>query len=93
MPPRMRCAKIWSDISTDKLSVRDGESLLYSTLKFVQRHWLALCAASLVGVGLRTALVILPCRAQRAFVLATQTAAVTSSGSVDRRGCCEQILR
>ena len=49
----------------------------YNTIRFVQRHWLGLCAAAIVAVGLLTALFIINAERKRAFVMATQTAAVT----------------
>jgi serine/threonine-protein kinase len=55
---------------------RQGAAL-YNTIKFVQRHWLGLCATGVVGVALLAALLIVNSERRRAFELATQTAAVT----------------
>ena len=63
-------------LNRQPVSARRGVAL-YSSIKFVQRHWLGLCAAAIVGVGLLTALLIVNAERQRAFALATRMAAVT----------------
>ena len=63
-------------LNREPVSARRGAAL-YHSIKFVQRHWLGLCAAGLIAVGLLTALVIVDSERKRAFALATQTAAVT----------------
>ncbi|MBS0420860.1 MAG: serine/threonine protein kinase [Proteobacteria bacterium] len=58
------------------VSARQGAAF-YNSIRFVQRHWLGLCAAGFVAVGLLTALLLVNSERKRAFALATQTAAVT----------------
>lgn len=63
-------------LNREPVSARRGVAL-YNSLRFVQRHWLSICAAGIVAVGLLTALLIVNSERKRAFALATQTAAVT----------------
>jgi len=63
-------------LNREPVSARRGAAL-YNSLRFVQRHWLGICAAGIVAIGLLAALLIVNSERRRAFALATQTAAVT----------------
>ncbi len=63
-------------LNREPVSVRRGAAL-YNTVRFVQRHRLAVFATVIVAAGLFAALVVVNAERNRAFALATQTAAVT----------------
>jgi len=63
-------------LNREPVRARRGAAL-YNSIRFVQRHWLGICATGIVAIGLLTALLIVNSERKRAFALATQTAAVT----------------
>ncbi|HWM70401.1 MAG TPA: serine/threonine-protein kinase [Steroidobacteraceae bacterium] len=63
-------------LNREPVNARRGAAL-YNSIRFVQRHRLAVFATALVAIGLFAALAIVNSERKRAFALATQTAAVT----------------